>query len=200
MNGPDLRETWSLVEAAKEGDGEARNALIGRYYPVVVRIAELRLGRPLRGDQDVEDLVQETMLDAFQGLDGFQMRGEGGFRNWLARIVENNIRDRARREHAIKRGKDQVRLYADLGATSLTESVLAGNEATPSEHARGAELERRLERALMTHLGAQYREVIILRDLCGMTHEEIAKELGYEKESTVRSLYTRAREKLEAFL
>src|SRR5262245_36914494 len=118
----ELRKTMSLVRAAQSGDTTSRDELLARYYPIVLRIVALRMHKRSR-DPDLEDLVQESLTDAFQGLQGFEQRGEGDFRNWLARIVENNVKDFLRRKKAIKRGPDQVKLCADMSSTSLSESL-----------------------------------------------------------------------------
>jgi RNA polymerase sigma factor (sigma-70 family) len=78
--------------------------------------------------------------------------------------------------------------------------LFSAGTATPSVHAAANELEERIEHVLMNVLQDPYREVIILRKLCAMSYEEVAKSMGYESTSTVRSLYTRATEKLREHL
>jgi RNA polymerase sigma-70 factor (ECF subfamily) len=197
---PQANETLQFIQAARRGDREALNALFARYYPVTMRIVELRLGRRIRGNVESEDLVQESLLEVFKGLDHFEMRSDGDFRNWLARIVENNVRDRFRRVVAVKRGGGRERRFADLTSSSLSASLLPGATATPSVQASANELEERIEHVMMNVLQDPYREVLILRKLCGMSYEEAAKSMGYESTSTVRSLYTRAMDKLRQCL
>ena len=195
-----LASTALLLQRAKSGHRESLEQLFELYYPIVVRIVELRLRRRLRGNPDVEDIAQDTLLDVFRGLDHFEMRSEGDFRYWLATVVGNNVRDRFRRENAEKRGGGRVRLRSDMGSSIYTESFLAGREPTPSHNARGNELEDRIEDVLMNELEDPYREVIILRKLCGMSYDEVAKAMKYERTSSVRSLYTRALQKLRRAL
>jgi RNA polymerase sigma-70 factor (ECF subfamily) len=192
--------TVHLLRAARGGDRSAMDALFVRYYPITMRIVELRLGRRIRGNVESEDVVQESLLDVFRGLDHFEMRSDGDFRNWLARIVEHNVRDRFRRVGAEKRGGGRERRFADLTSTSLSASLLPDGAGTPSGNAAAAELEERIQHVLMNLLQDPYREVIILRKLCGMSYEEVAKSMGYESTGTVRSLYTRAMEKLRSCL
>ncbi|MFO1078577.1 MAG: sigma factor [Planctomycetota bacterium] len=96
----DLLTTLSQVRAARDGDRGALEQLFGRYLPWVFDTVALRLGRRRRDCGALEDLVQESLLDAFRSIERFQERSEGSFRNWLARIVENNVRDGARRQQA----------------------------------------------------------------------------------------------------
>src|SRR5262245_12995939 len=91
-------ETILLVRAAQRGDAEALEALFTRYLPRVRQIVALRLGWRLRQLLEVDDIVQEVLLDAFQGLGQFEPRSEGSFRNWLARTVEREIVDTSRTE------------------------------------------------------------------------------------------------------
>lgn len=193
-------ETVHLIHAARQGDRTALDALFARYYPITVRIVELRLGRRIRGNVESEDVVQESLLDVFRGLDHFEMRSDGDFRNWLARIVENNVRDRFRRVAAERRGGGRERRFADVTSSSLSASLFPAGSPSPSAQASATELEERIEHALMNVLQDPYREVIILRKLCGMEYEEVAKSMGYESTSSVRSLYTRALEKLREHL
>ena len=197
---PRANDTVDLIQAARRGDRTALDALFARYYPVTMRIVELRLGRRIRGNVESEDLVQESLLEVFKGLDHFEMRSDGDFRNWLARIVENNVRDRFRRVTGAKRGGGRGRGFADLTSSSLSASLLAETYATPSVQASANEFEARIEHVMMNVLQDPYREVLILRKLCGMSYEEVAKSMAYESTSTVRSLYTRAMEKLRVCL
>jgi RNA polymerase sigma-70 factor (subfamily 1) len=193
-------DTLALIRSAREGDRSALDALFLRHYPTAMRVAELRLGRRLRQNLEVEDVVQDAMCRAVRALDGFTTRSDADFKNWLARIVENTVRDLGRRAVAAKRGEGQERRFADLSSTALTASVFPAGGSTPSKHAAAEELEQRMEHILAHELDEPHREVILLRKMCGMSHEEIAKTMGYDKVSTVRSLFTRAMEKLHQAL
>ncbi|MFD4778710.1 RNA polymerase sigma factor, partial [Streptomyces sp. NPDC058427] len=76
----------ALVTAAREGDAEARDVLAGAYLPLVYNI----VGRALNGSADVDDVVQDTMLRALDGLGG--LRAPESFRSWLVAIAMNQIR------------------------------------------------------------------------------------------------------------
>src|SRR5262249_17397953 len=150
--------------------------LLRRYYPIAIRIAELRLGRRLRGNVEAEDIAQSALVDVFRGLDHFDAaRSDGAFRHWLATIVENNIREHFRPARALKRGGGAERLLADLPwdaySPALRHDGQPAPDATPSALASARELEARIEHVLMNVLQDPYREVIIQHKLCGMSHE-----------------------------
>lgn len=201
MSDPEFvsQDTIRLVAAAQAGDRDATESLFERYYPRVRQVVALRMGMTLRQWEELDDIAQESMLDAFRGLEGFEPESEGSFRNWISRIVENNIRDHARKGKAAKRGSGKVRNFAAYGANVLTDSVTPGMDPTPSEIVAGREAEQRLEAALLG-LDERHREVITLRRLCEMSYAEVAAEMGLDKESTARSLFSRALSRLSVAL
>ena len=85
--------------------------------------------------------------------------------------------------------------FADLGESCLGESMLGGDDPTPSQHATANETEAALEQALLG-LDPRYREVICLRAYCGMSYREIAKAMGIPSENTANALFFRARAEL----
>ena len=143
---------------------------------------------------DREDLVQETLIDAFRNLGGFKGRHDGAMCHWLATIVQNNLRDHRRRHTAAKRDVGRIVRRSER-STVLTDSVLGHDSATPSRIAQATELEERVETALLALEGRQ-RRVIELRKLCELSFEEIAQELGFSSTSSARSLYSRAMNEL----
>ncbi|MFE2554905.1 sigma-70 family RNA polymerase sigma factor [Streptomyces sp. NPDC059352] len=84
----DERRTTTLVEAARAGDAHARDELVRAYLPLVHNI----VGRALDGHADTDDIVQETMVRALDGLTG--LRDPARFRSWLVAIAMNAIRRR----------------------------------------------------------------------------------------------------------
>lgn len=194
-----LETTLELLEAARVGDEDALNALFERYLPRTRRIVACRMGWRLKQVEEYDDLVQEAFLRIFQGLDQFEARSEGSFRQWVACCVERAIRDAARRSKRAKRGGDRVRRLADLGNESLSESIFAGDSPTPSLVVGARELEERIEECLLK-LPERYRELIVLRSFCEMSYAEIAEALGFDREGTARQAYSRAVAKLREML
>ncbi|MEQ8765924.1 MAG: RNA polymerase sigma factor [Planctomycetota bacterium] len=187
----DFEKTLHLVSAAQGGDSRALNDLFLRYLPWTRQVVALRLGRRQHECADLEDIVQESLLDAFQSLDRLDQTSEASFRHWLGRLAHNNVLDHLRRQKAKKRGGGKVKSLGELGHTTLSDSVFAGPGATPSQHAVGHELETQLEEVLLT-LEERDREIIIQRRLSGLSYRDIAKELGLDNEATARSVFSRA--------
>ncbi|MBN1441939.1 MAG: sigma-70 family RNA polymerase sigma factor [Planctomycetes bacterium] len=188
----DLQETVVLVDAAKRGDRSAAEELFARYLPRVRQIVALRTGQRLRRLVEVDDITQQVLLRALEGLERFEHRTEGSFLSWLADCVACEITALARRFGARKRGGGWHR-------EPLLSSLLADRGARPSQLAEAAETEEQIEEALHA-LPGHYREVIVLRQLCGMSYAEIAAAMGFRQEANARKAYSRAVQKLEAML
>ncbi|MFI8962803.1 sigma-70 family RNA polymerase sigma factor [Streptomyces sp. NPDC053493] len=104
----DEHRTVALVEAARAGDARAGDDLVRAYLPLVYNI----VGRALDGHADVDDLVQETMVRALNGLPA--LRDPARFRSWLVAIAMNRIRHRWReRQQAPLPGLDRAAALAD---------------------------------------------------------------------------------------
>lgn len=191
----DLNTTLAEVRAARDGNRTAMETLFTRYLPWVFDTVALRLGRRRQDCGAIEDLVQESLLDAFRSIDQFQERSESSFRHWLARIVENNVRDGERRRLAQKRGSGKVQVFRDLYESTIDGPHLPGREATPSQVAGGRENAALVESALL-RLPEKQREILILRDRCGMSFEQVAANIGLKNAESARTTYRRA---LQAF-
>lgn len=187
---PDPIPTLQLVAAARGGDRAASDELFARLLPRVRKIVALRMGCRETDLWEREDLVQETLLDAFRSLEGFEPRGEGALCHWLARLVQNNLIDHVRRGHAQRRDEGRRARRPDR-STVLTDSVLGTERSTPSQMAQASETERKVEEALLA-MDERERRAIELRKLCDLSFEEMAAELGLGGASSARSLYSRA--------
>ena len=147
--------------------------------------AAYNLARWLAGnDHDSEDVVQEAYLRAFTFFDGF--RGEDG-RSWLLSVVRNTCYT------WLAKHRGQAR------TVSLDEEVHGPSDALSPERlllerAAGEEL-----RAAVAGLPAEFREVVVLRELEGLSYKEIAAVLGAPL-GTVMSRLTRARARLQQCL
>jgi RNA polymerase sigma-70 factor (ECF subfamily) len=190
-------DTEQRVRAARSGDRTALNDLLTCYLPWVRQTVALRLRRSLREWCEFDDIVQESLLDAFRSLGAF-VEHEGSFANWLAGIVLNNIRDAARKSARQCRNPDRVEQRLD-GSPSGSAPGIASRDASPSQLAQAQELEDRVERAMLA-LSDAHREILVLRDRCNLQYAEIATQLGFKNEDTARALHHRALRKLEAAL
>ncbi|MFG2550983.1 sigma-70 family RNA polymerase sigma factor [Streptomyces sp. NPDC048581] len=103
-------ELAALVTAARSGDPEAQDALVGAYLPLVYNI----VGRALNGSVDVDDVVQDTMLRALDALGG--LRTPESFRSWLVAIAMNQVRSHWQGRQSAPGPVDEALDLADPGA------------------------------------------------------------------------------------
>lgn len=152
--------TLSLLARAREGDTDALNDLFARYLPHLHRWARGRLPRWARDLADTPDLVQETLINTFKKIDGFECRGEGAFLAYLRQAVMNRIRDEIR--------KAQVR-----PESAELDEGLVDDGLSPLDLAIGQRTTDRYEAALQ-RLRDEDRELVIARIELGLTYSEIA--------------------------
>lgn len=184
--------TQRLVTLAKDGDQSAMNKLFAVYNARVLRIVRMRMGRELRSKQESMDIVQDAFISALRSLDNFTYQNEGDFLRWLSKIVENRIRDNIGKLHANKR---DVRKEIPLNNTSATQDTFAGtfepiDNTTPSLILSNGEGLNKLEKAI-GELKPEYREVIILTKIEGLSHKEVGEKLDKSPDA-VRMLLARA--------
>ncbi len=163
-----------LVRKAQTGDSQAFGVLVGRYMRAAYAVSLSVTGR----HDDAEDAAQEAFMVALARLD--DCRTPDRFSGWLLTIVRNRARNLVRRE--VLRDTD------DLPETA------ASRGRTPEKAAEHAELQERLEAALR-RLPEVQREIVLLHDLEGWRHREIAEHLGIPS-GTVRSHLHFARKSL----
>jgi RNA polymerase sigma-70 factor (ECF subfamily) len=189
----DNHKSQHLVALAKEGDGAALNQLCSVYGERVRRIIRLRLDRKLRPKLDSVDIVQDALVSALGGLKDFTYKNEGDFLRWLCRIAENRLYDILDKFHADKRNVHKEIPFNIEGRSTMDGFIGAAEPmriTTPSVIACRKEALDRLEQAL-DKLKPEYREVIVLKMLEGLSHAEIAQQLG-KKEGTTRVTLARA--------
>jgi len=183
-----------LVERAKAGDRSAFDLLMERHEREVITVAYRMLGQY----EDAAELAQEAFLRAYRGLSGF--RQEASFRTWLYQITLNLSRHR-RRWYARHRVGQTIPLDAPAGDDPDGDPVaekIADRSAGPREEAARSELRGKIQAAL-GRLPDPFRRVVVLRDMEGMSYEEIAK-ICAEPVGTVKSRLHRARGMLRTVL
>ncbi len=174
----DLESTATLLKRIQDGDSTARDPLIRRYLPILLRWAHGRLPARARDLGDTDDLVQVTLLRALDRVKEFEPRREGAFLAYLRRILQNQIRDQIRR---VGRRPEIGELKTDI----------RGEEQSPLESAIGRERLEAYEAAL-AKLPDQQREAIVLRIEMGYTHQEVAEAVGCPTANAARMLVARA--------
>jgi len=185
-----LKRTQQLVALAQEGDASALDQLCGVYAERVRRIVRLRMGPALRAQLESMDLVQEALIEAVKNLGDFTYCSEGDFLHWLSSIVENTIRDYVDRIHAAKRDvRRQVSLNRVAARADIPQPdvVLPAITTTPSVVLSLREELDRLERA-MDRLKPEYREVLMLAKIEGLTCKQIAGRLNKSSAAVAMSL------------
>ncbi len=173
-----IESTASLLVKARTGDAEARDQLARRYIVLLGRWAHGRLPRAARDLVDTDDIVQSTLVRAFNRLDQFEPRGEGAFLAYLRQILLNQIRDESRRA---QRRPEHV---------NLNESLDAHGAESPLEAAIGRDRLASFDAAL-ARLGEGQREAVILRLELGMRYREIAEALDVPTANAARALVGR---------
>lgn len=188
-----------LVGRARTGDRGAIEALIVQHLPSLRAFVRLQAGRDLREQESCSDLVQSACRAALEGLSSFEYRGEAAFRHWLYSAAERKILDRVRYHGRARRDTKRTRAL-DPGALSDDASLLDcyATFCTPSQEAVAHEEQERVERAI-DELPANYRNVLRLKYVVGLSNEEIAGELGRSQEYA-RMFLARARQRLSVLL
>jgi RNA polymerase sigma-70 factor, ECF subfamily len=165
-----------LVQATLRGELHAFDTLVERHRDVVFRV----VARIVGSDQEAEDVVQDTFLRAFHRLDRY--RGEAPFRTWLLRIAHNT---------AVTHLTTARRTAASLD--SVQEDVAAAvAQGTPADRLERRERLTRLD-TKVKGLSPGHRAVLVLRDIEGLSYDEIARVTD-SPVGTVKARLHRARE------
>jgi len=186
-------KTQQLVALAKGGDDSALNQLCEVYGERVRWIVRLRMGKELRSKLESMDVVQDVLVSALRDLGDFTYKDEGDFLRWLSKIAENRLRDNVDKLHANKRDiRKEVRLDNREPTTGGRFFAVRGpiDVTTPSVIMSKKEDLDELAKA-MDELKPQYKEVIVLTKIEGLSYKEIAGKLGKSDEA-VRKLVSRA--------
>ena len=179
----------ALVQRAQAGDRDAFRELVERYQ---TKIASLALGM-LRNRDDALDIVQEAFTKAYQSLDRFQ--GHSSFYTWVYRITMNLCIDQQRRDGRMT----PVPLDdPDRSEESVLPLEPGPRPDDPFERAREVQIAARLRDAI-AELTPEHRAVILLREVEGLSYEEISEALDVPK-GTVMSRLHYARRQLQARL
>lgn len=178
-----------LVRRARHGDLQAYDELVKRYqeriYATIYHMTS--------NHEDANDLAQESFIKAYQALKSF--KGGSSFYTWLYRIAVNKT------INFLKTRKNKYHMSLndlDFNAENDPDLVALVSDKTPLRDAGLSELQKKLNEALLK-LSEPHRTVVVLHDVQGVSHEEIAEILGCNV-GTVRSRLFYARQELQGHL
>ena len=175
----------ALVVRVQQGDNKAFDLLVLKYQ---LRLSKL-VSRFLRNQSDVPDVVQESFIKAYRALPNF--RGESAFYTWLYRIAINTAKN-----HLVSQSRKNPANSIDVqDAEDYGASEWLKEYASPEREALAAELEVTIQQA-MGELPSDLREAITLREIEGLSYEDIAAVMDCPI-GTVRSRIFRAREAID---
>ena len=173
----------SLVERVQRGDKVAFEMLFTKYQRRVSRL----VARFVRSEAEVEDVVQESFIKAYRALAKF--RGDSAFYTWLYRIAVNTAKN-----HLVAASKRPISLsqFEKNDDDDFEEDRFISDSATPEAELITKQIGEAVNKT-MDELPADLREAIMLREIEGMSYEDIADAMGCPI-GTVRSRIFRAHE------
>lgn len=181
----------ALIEKVRGGDYQAFESLVTRYEGKVYRLSI----RMLRNPQDAEDALQETFLQVFRGLPGFE--GRSKFSTWLFRLATNvclmRIRHRETEPSKLLPLEDYLPRLEEGEAPQTVDWADRPEDALLSKESREKMMEA------LDKLPPEYRAVFILRDIEGFSNAETGESLGISV-AAVKSRLHRARLALRGML
>ncbi len=178
----------AVIQRVQRGDVNAFESLVTAYEKNVYNLALRMTGSP----EDAEDMAQEAFIKAYNSLPSF--RGDSKFSVWLYRIVSNVCLDFLRK----KNRRSTVSLSAEDDDGEDVQLDLPDMSQSPEELLE-KKLTRESVRRGLASLPPDARQILLLREIQGLSYEEIGETLGLEP-GTVKSRIFRARKKLCAYL
>lgn len=179
--GRDPVDDRELVELARKGDRDAFRTLFERYHR---RAYALAFG-VLRHQDDALDVVQDAFIKAHKYLDKFE--GNSSFYTWLYRIVMNLAIDHLRKHRRVRPVElDEQHLEEGAQADdTLLPKMLGGN---PGRALMDKQIRARIDEALR-ELSENHRSVLVMRELEGMSYEEMAQAMSCSKGTIMSRLF-----------
>lgn len=187
----DSEDDFRLVALAQQGDMRAYDALVtrhrGRIYAMIRNM--------IHQEADAWDLSQEVFVKAWQALPKFEARAR--FSTWLYRIAHNSVYDwvRKRKVESVGELNDEIFEREQIHSSSMTTP--SGGEAPDASMAQG-ELRKKIAAALQK-ISPEHRQVVLLKDVQGLSYKEIADVMSCEIGTVMSRLYY-ARQKLQTLL
>jgi RNA polymerase sigma-70 factor (ECF subfamily) len=185
-------DTTGLIAAARAGDGQTLGRLLEGYRNYLRLLAGLEIGRRLQGKVDASDIVQEAFLDAARYFPTFRGTERAQLMAWLREVLAGTLANQLRRYFGTQ-ARDvrlEQNLAADLGNSSVAlGGIPVDGRSSPSEQVAKGEQALLVAEAL-GRLPDDYRTVIVLRHLEGLTFPKVAERMGKSVDS-VEKLWLR---------
>lgn len=178
-----------VIERVRAGDKQAFGLLVEKYHRKLSRL----LSRMVRNPDDIEDIAQESFIKAYRAL--AQFRGDAAFYTWLCRIAMNTAKN-----HLATRGR-QMPLLSDQALDDdddPSDRLAVHDNSTPESELLSKQVAYAVNDAVEA-LPQELRQAITLREMEGMSYEEIAEAMSCPI-GTVRSRIFRAREAIASKL
>jgi RNA polymerase sigma factor (sigma-70 family) len=178
-----------LVAQASKGDLAAYDELVRRYQTRIYSLAY----NMTSSKEDAEDMVQDVFVKAYSSLKSF--RGTSSFYTWIYRIAINrtiNFLKKRKKKQTLSLNDEDEGIERDPAYVELSA------RESPVRDASLSELQEKLNKALLV-LSEKHRTVVVLHDIQGLPHDEIARMIGCS-EGTVRSRLFYARQQLQGEL
>ena len=187
IKGEIMQNEFEIISRAKKGDHIAFEQLVTRYEKKVFSLAMSYVNN----EQDAYDICQDVFLRVYRFLPNFS--GESQFFTWLFRVSVNVCKDFLRQkskhsELSIEQSETDENYYPIPG----------GFTYDPQGELEKIEMQQVIKDAILS-LSENYREIIVMRDISGLSYAEISSVLGLEL-GTVKSRISRARELLQYYL
>jgi RNA polymerase sigma-70 factor, ECF subfamily len=191
-----------LIECATDGDREALQQLLWNHYDRLLRHIAPKLDGDLPRLVGIDDIVQETFIQAIRDIRNCQARSDESFAAWLNAIADHRLNDTIKGLHRRKRGGDWRRAQSPVGtsADAMVELVelISDRRSTPSRFLARREAVQAMQVGIAA-LPEDQRDAIRLRYLEGKSIAETAAELGCTA-AAVNGLVRRAKEALRSAL
>lgn len=185
--------------AASEADQAVRDSQWAEYQPWLRLQARLQIDAHFRGKFDESDIAQQTMIEAWRAQSNFRGGSEPERLAWLRQILARVLGHEVRRYRGTKKrdiAKERSLEQSIASSSQVLGQLMAADGPSPSQMAQRQEEEARLATAL-ERLPAEYREVIIRRNIQVQSHEQIAEALE-KSVPAVRMIWVRALKRLKS--
>lgn len=176
---------YELIQQVREGDKQAFDVLVQKYQFKILKLVNRYVNDP----SEAMDVAQESFMKAYRALDKF--RGESAFYTWLYRIAINTAKN-----HVVLQSRRIIE--ADVEVVDMEQALTKANlkeYSAPEKILLDVEIETAVNEVIQ-HLPKELRTAITLREIDGMSYEEIAAVMSCPV-GTVRSRIFRAREAIE---